>query len=535
MTPRLIHKVTERPFSRVMGALTVLALISGCAVGPNFKRPVAPKDVEYAPKPLPEASASAPVQGGDVQRFVKGRDIPFEWWKLFESEKLNALIQEAFRKNPTIESALAALRQAQELVYAQQGLYYPTVSASYNVERQQLAGNLGGNSPGIQGNGQVIATTQNTPQDQGGHAPFNGPVTFNMHTAQVDVGFTPDVFGLNRRQVETLDAQAQSQRLELEATYITLSSNVVAAAIQEASLRAQIDSTKKIIEVNAHSLKILQDQFKLGYAMGIDVAAQEAALAQVEQLLPPLDKQFEQNRDLIRALVGHLPNEEVEETFELSSLKLPQELPLSLPSKIIEQRPDVRAAMEQLRAANAQVGVAIANRLPQFTISGSYGGVASQLPQIFDPGGLFWTLVGNVTQPVFEGGTLLHRQRAADQALLQAAAQYRSTVITAYQNVADSLHALLSDADNLAAAVKAESAAQRTLDITLKQQEKGYVNYLTLLSAQQAYEQALITRVQAQANRYSDTAALFQALGGGWWNRPVDSTAPTSVQTSDHR
>jgi NodT family efflux transporter outer membrane factor (OMF) lipoprotein len=335
----------------------------------------------------------------------------------------------------------------------------------------------------------------------------------------VTVGFVPDVFGSNRRQVESLAAQAEAQRFALEATYITLASNVAAAAIQEASLRAQLQATRQIIADNAKSLQVLRDQFRLGLAMRIDVAAQEAALAQAKAALPPLQKQFEQTRDLIRALVGNLPNEDVAETFDLDALQLPQELPLSLPGKLIEQRPDVRAAEAQLHSVNAQVGVAVAAMLPQFSITGSVGGNADELPWLFRTGGSFWNLVGDVTQPVFHGGTLLHQKRAAQQALKQAAAQYRSTVITAYQNVADSLHATLSDADALAADREAEKAAKVTLDLTQRQMEVGYVNYLALLSAEAAYQQALLNRVQAQAARFSDTVALFQALGGGWWNR----------------
>jgi NodT family efflux transporter outer membrane factor (OMF) lipoprotein len=253
--------------------------------------------------------------------------------------------------------------------------------------------------------------------------------------------------------------------------------------------------------------------------MRIDLAAQEAALAQAETALPPLQKQFEQTRDLIRALVGNLPNQEMPETFDLDALQLPPELPLSLPAKIIDQRPDVRAAEAQLHAANAQVGVAVAAMLPQFSITGTLGGNADEFPWIFRSGGPFWTLVGGVTQPVFEGGTLLHTKRAADAALKQAAAQYQNTVIGAYQNVADTLHASLSDADALAGAVETENAAKVTYDLTRRQMEVGYVNYLILLNAETTYQQALLARVQAQAIRYGDTVALFQALGGGWWNR----------------
>jgi len=504
-------------------ALAAAVIVGGCAVGPNFHKPVAPANAGYMTAPLPEATASANLVGGDAQRFVTGQDISFRWWEAFGSPALNSLVKKAFRANPTIRSAQAALRQAQELVYAQQGYFYPTVAAIYNFERQKLAGNLTGTSaPGVQGNGTAILAYQSPSPAP---PPHNEPLYFNFQTAQVTVGFVPDVFGSNRRKVESLDAQAQMQRLQLEATYLTLASNVVAAAIQEASTRAQIAVIKQLIDYNEKSLQVLRDKLRLGYAMRIDVAAQEEALAQARQLLPPLEKQFDLTRDLIRALVGQLPNEEVEETFELAALKLPQDLPLSLPSKIIEQRPDVRAAEEQLRSVNAQVGVAVAAMLPQFSITGAAGGTATTFPWLFRSGGPFWNLIGGVTQPVFEGGTLLHTKRAADQALLQAAADYQTAVLTAYQNVADTLHAILSDADGLVAAVEAERAAKVTLDLTHERMRDGYTDYLTNLAAEMAYQQALLGLVQAQAVRFGDTAALYQALGGGWWNRTVAASS----------
>jgi NodT family efflux transporter outer membrane factor (OMF) lipoprotein len=501
---------------------TASALAASCAVGPNFHEPEAPANAGYAPAPLPETSSSAPIHGGEVQQYVAGRDIPFEWWQLFQCPELNSLIDKAFKANPTIAAAQAALAQAQELVYAQQGFYFPSVAATYQAERHKIAGNLTNDqAPGVQGNGNNLSAPLQTP----GVPPYTTPLYYNFQTAELTVGFVPDVFGGNRRQVESLAAQTETQRFALEATYITLASNVAAAAIQEASLRAQIRATEQIIAADEKALRILRDQFRLGQAMRIDVAAQETALAQAKATLPPLQLQFEQGRDLIRALVGNLPNQDVPETFELDALHLPPELPVSLPSRIVEQRPDVRAAAALLHAANAQVGVAVAAMLPQFSITGSYGGNADQFSWMFRHGGPFWNLVGDVTQPLFEGGTLLHRKRAADQALKQAAAQYQSAVITAYQNVADTLHASLCDADALAADVDAERAAKVTYDLTQRQMQVGYVNTLILLAAETAYDQALLSRVQAQATRYGDTVALFQALGGGWWNRTAKASA----------
>lgn len=532
MSTQCFHHATFAPIPRMSVALrprcwlcaASLAGLVSCAVGPNFHKPSAPKDAGYTTAALPDATASTPVPGGDAQRFIAGQDVPLAWWEAFGSPALNSMVEKAFRANPTVTSAQAALRQAQEMVYAQQGYFYPSVSADYNFERQKLAGNVSGSTaPGVQGNGTALTAVQSQA------APYNEPLYYNFHTATLTVGFTPDVFGLNRRKVESLDAQAQVQRFNLEATYISLASNVVAAAIQEASIRAQLEATEEIIGHNEKLLAVIKDKLTWGYAMQVDVAAQELQLAQARALLAPLQLQFEQTRDLLRVLIGNLPNQEISETFELSSLTLPTQLPVSLPSKIIEQRPDVRAAEEQLRSANAQVGVAIANMLPQFTITGAIGGTATQFSQLFAHGGTFWTLIGDATQPIFQGGTLWHTKRAADEALRQAAAQYQSTVLTAYQNVADTLHALVSDADALAADAEAARAAKVLLDLTQLRSKNGYVDYPTELAAAIAYQQAVLSLAQAQGTRFGDTAALYQALGGGWWNR---KTAAGSVQSS---
>ena len=497
--------------------LASTALAAGCAVGPQYHKPQAPANAGFSPMPLPESSASAPIHGGEAQRLIDDRDIPFEWWKQFKSPALDALVQRAFRANPTIAAAQASLVQAQELVYAQRGYFFPTFAANYSFARTKIAGNFTvDDSPGTQGDGHNL----NPPLLDLQNSPHTAPLLYDFHTAQLTVGFVPDLFGANRRQMESLAAQRDAQRFALEATYVTLASNVVAAAIQDASLRAQVAATRQLIAADGKALLILRNQFRLGFAMRIDVAAQETALAQAEAALPPLQLQFEQTRDLLRALAGNLPNQDVPEAFDLDALELPPELPVSLPARIIDQRPDVRAAAAQLHAANAQVGVAVAATLPQLSITGAYGGNADEFAWMFRHGGPFWNLVGNVTQPLFEGGTLLHRRRAADDALQQAAAQYQSSVLTAYENVADTLHASLSDAEALATHVRAENAAKVTYDLTRRQMEAGYVNYLILLNAESSYQQALILRVQAQAARYGDTVALFQALGGGWWNRP---------------
>ncbi len=335
------------------------------------------------------------------------------------------------------------------------------------------------------------------------------------------MGFVPDVFGANARQIESLQAQADTARFQMEAAAIALADNVVAAAVQEAALRAQIAATRRLVDANAEMLAILRARFRLGYAMRADVAAQELALAQARQQLPPLRKQIEQTRDLLRALVGDLPDAGGDAGFDFAGLRLPTDLPVSLPSRLVAQRPDVRAAEAQMHAASAQVGAAIAARLPQFSIDAAAGGIASKISQMYFTGGPFWVVTGNVAQTLFDGGTLKHHERAAKAALRQAQDQYRATVVAAFQNVADTLHALQADADALRAAADAERAAAAALEVSRRQYDAGYVDRLALLAARQSYEQAAVGLVQAQTARYTDTAALFLALGGGWWNRPA--------------
>jgi NodT family efflux transporter outer membrane factor (OMF) lipoprotein len=507
--------------SRILATIALLT-VSGCAVGPDFKRPDAPTAKSYSPSGvLPKATDSAPVAAGESQKFDVKAAIPFDWWKLFRSPQINSLIERAFKANPSIEAAQAALRQASENAVAQEGFFYPTVGASYSPSRNKLAGNMGGNSPGVQGNGTIIQTYSNP----AGPAPFNAPAYYDFHVAQLTVGYAPDVFGLNRRQVESAEAQEAAQKLQLEATYITLASNVVAAALQEASIRAQIAAMERIVAINREMLALLKNQLELGDVSGVEVASQEASLASMEQALDPLQRQLEQTRDLIRALAGNLPNQDVKEKFELASLHLPRDLPLSLPSKIVEQRPDVRAAEEQLHFASAQAGVAIANTLPQFAVTGAIGGMAATPGWMFRSGGGFFDLTANVAYTIFDGGTLRARSRAAKQALLQAGAQYRSTVIAALQNVADVLYTVQSDATALKHAAAAAQAAQTAFELTSKQYELGAVSYQAQLLAEQNYQSALISLVQARTNRFGDTAALYQALGGGWWNRAGASKA----------
>jgi NodT family efflux transporter outer membrane factor (OMF) lipoprotein len=444
--------------------------------------------------PLATTSAVSNLAGGEAQRFALGSDISADWWTLFRSATLNTLIEDSLKNNPDLKAAQAALSVARENVLAQRGAYYPAVATSFSATRQRQSGQI------------APALNSNT-------------FLYNLFTPEVTVSYVPDVFGLNRRTVESLQAQEQEARFQRIAVYTTLTANVVVTAIQMGSLQMQVDATRQLIDSDANALKILQYQFDKGYASRLDVAAQESQLAQASATLPPLLKQLAQLRDLLAVLTGRFPSQAPEASIDLSTLQLPEEIPVSLPSALVAQRPDVRQAEANLHDASAKVGIAIANRLPNFVLTANVGSAAAVMDQLFTTGTGFWGVGATATAPLFQGGTLLHHQRAAQAAYKQAAEQYRSTVLTAFQNVADTLTALEQDAEALKAAAAAADAAKITLDLAQRQWQGGYASYLSLLSAEQSDQQTRINLVQAQSSRYADTAALFQALGGGWWHR----------------
>jgi NodT family efflux transporter outer membrane factor (OMF) lipoprotein len=486
--------LSSKPSALALLATLASLLGAGCAVGPNFKKPAAPEVRDYTVSPLQTTAATPTVAGGEAQRFTPGNDIAADWWALFHSQVLNDLIDRSLANNPDLKAAQAALLIAKENYLAQRGVFYPNVTGSFSATRQRQSGQI---SPTLNSNVFV----------------------YNLFTPQVSVSYVPDVFGLNRRTVESFAAQEQEARYQMVAAYTTLTANVVVTAIEQASTQAQVDATRELIEASSRMVEILRYQLSKGYASRLDLAAQESQLAQAAATLPPLLKQAAQLHDQLAALAGRYPSEEADEKFALSTLQLPQDLPVSLPSKLVAQRPDVLQAEANLHDASAKIGIATANRLPNIMLTANAGSEAAAMNQLFTSGTGFWTLGANLTAPIFEGGALLHQERAAKAAYDQAAAQYRSTVLTAFQNVADTLTALEQDAEALKAAAIAADAAKVTLDLAERQFQDGYAGNLALLNAEQAYQQARIGLVLAQANRFTDSAALFQALGGGWWHR----------------
>jgi NodT family efflux transporter outer membrane factor (OMF) lipoprotein len=548
-------RVTAPIVSTALGRLAVLTrplvlahlpamLLAACTVGPDFEVPSPPDVQSPTPRPLLRYVGA----GGSVQRFVLVPDLPGEWWRLFRSQELTDLVARALRDNHDLKAAQAALRVAHANYRAQQGALYPLVAANVSSSDQKVATSVL-SSPTVSGD------------------PF-----YTLQTGQLTISYVPDVFGGIRRQVEAASAQEESQRFMLEATYLTLTSNIALAAIQEASLNAQIEATKKAI--NDEKLLAEGEDYPDAFtsASPRDWAALRSAIAQAEQSLPLLLKQLAVQRDLLTALTGHFAGEGLPERFTLTKLFLPRDLPVTLPSQIVAQRPDVRAAQANLHATGALVGVAIANRLPLFNLTGNIGRSGSQFNDLLNPAPpfLFWTAAGSVTQTLFDGFTLEQRQRAAEAGWNQAAEQYQSTLVTAFQNVADVLQAIELDARSVDRAKAAEKAARKNLCLTvavfLGYEGKGWPedpeltrvkatgqlkrdikklfvrwwkgvcirpeevkavalkdsdtpNGIDVLTSEQLYLSTKLSRITAEASRYADVVALFQALGGGWWNR----------------
>jgi NodT family efflux transporter outer membrane factor (OMF) lipoprotein len=480
------------PTPAVRAALLAV-LLTGCTVGPNFHAPDAPASTRFTENALPGHTVAAATPGGSAQALTPDRDIPGEWWDLFHSPQITALVTQALKANPDVAAAQATLLQARETLRAEQGQQLPQVSASAAVERQR----------------ESLAAFG-----------FSGASsTFTTYSPALNVSYTLDAFGGIRRQVEQLNAQAEYQRFELEATDLTLAANVINAAINEASLQAQIDTTQSIIKTDTDALNLTRQRFQLGGVSQVDVLQQQSLLDTQVATLPGLRKQLQQTRNQLSVYLGGHPDQYTMPTLTLDSLTLPQDLPVSLPSKLVEQRPDIRAYGELLHSATAAVGVATANMLPQISLTGSYGREGSTPSNLFTPEGIVWSIAASLTQPIFEGGTLKARKRAAQAALQVAAAQYSSTVNTAFQNVANALVAIERDAETLQAALAAQKTAAASLAVARSQYTAGAGTYLNVLTAEQTDYSSRLNLITARAARFTDTVALFQALGGGWWNR----------------
>ena len=491
-------------------ALVAAASLSACAVGPDFKQPEAPKTASYTETTLAKKLTTAPgVSGGTEQEFVEGADIEAGWWELYKSPELDSLIKKALQQNPNLGAADAALRAAQENVNAQiGGQYFPAIGLGGNASRQQVPNAAFG-------------------------LPGNGSSIYNLYNTSVNVNYRLDIFGGARRTVESARAQAEFEQFQLEGAYLSLTTNIVTAAIQEAALRAQVQATGEILKAQTNLAEVTEKQLLIGTVSKVDVTSQQALVSTSQVDLFNYQRNLDFARNQLAVYIGELPSNAKIANFELSNLHLPEKLPLSIPSSLVRQRPDVRAAEAQLKSTNALVGVATANLLPQINLTGAIVSEALTTGALFGPSAALWSVAGGVFQPLFQGGQLLAQRRGAIANYEQAVYQYQATVLTAFQDVANALRALETGAQVLRSASDAERYAYETLNLVTQQYKFGTASYLSVLYYQNQYQQAKVKSISAQATRFADTAALFAALGGGWWNRVGPAFQPKDVANKD--
>jgi NodT family efflux transporter outer membrane factor (OMF) lipoprotein len=465
------------------------ALLSACALGPDFVRPAPPDADRYTREPLATATTTA---DGVAQRFAPGAELPADWWQLFRSAPLDAAVRQALANSPTLRAAEASLRQAQDNLRAGDGVFYPQVDAGLGAVRARSA-----------------------PIQQG--SPVPGTI-FNLVTLSGSISYVLDVFGGERRAVEGLGALVDVQRFAGKAAYLSLTANVVNTCIARAAYAAQARATEGLIELETEQLRSIEAQVRAGTANYANVLSQRSLIAANQALLAPLQQKISQAEHLLALLEGALPAKVTLPDIELDSLTLPVDLPVSLPSELVRQRPDILAAEAQLHAASANIGVATAAMFPSFSLSAAYGTAGTSLGNLLGAGNRFWSVGPSITAPLFRGGSLQAQRQAAIDAYDVQQANYRQTVLTAFDQVADALKALEHDAQALQAQLDAQRAAAEALSLLRANYRAGMVAYIDVLTADVQYHQAIIGYLQAVAQRHQDTVALFAALGGGWWN-----------------
>ena len=484
-----MHRLTAPP--RALWTALAAAMLVGCTtVGPNFKSPAAPTVDSYTRAPSPTGTASAPVALGSAQRLAAAPAVAADWWRAFSSDKLDALVARALDNSPTLAAAEATLRQARQTYEAQAGsTLYPTVNGKLGASRNEInAASLGQSS--------------------------SRQTIYNLYNAGVAVNYNLDLFGGNRRALEALAAQADYQGFQLAGARLTLAGNVVTTAFGQAQVASQLHATQAILKAQQAQLDIARKRFELGAAARADVLTLQTQTEQTRATLPALRNKLEQADHLLAVLSGQAPGAADLPHFALEDFTLPRQLPVVIPSELVRQRPDIQASTALLHAATAQYGVAISNLYPQINLSASFGTQALTTSALFGPGSMIWNLAGQLAQPLFNAG-LKSGANAAEASLQAAGANYQQTVLQALRNVADALRQLENDSQVLQAQAAADLAAQESLKLVEQQYQLGAASYLQLLTAQQQAQQTRISLIAAQAARLADSAALYQAMGGG--------------------
>jgi len=467
----------------------ILAMFAGCAVGPNFVRPAPPDTDRYTHELLTEANLAA---NGQTQHFIPSNMLVANWWQLFKSPELDAVVNKAIHNNPTLQASEASLRQSQDNMRAGYGVFFPQIQAEAGASRQRTSSL----SQGVQTSGKI----------------------FNLVTFSSSVSYAMDVFGGARRSVESLRAQADYQRYENVAAYLILTSNVVNTSIARAAYAEEVHATKHLIKLQKEMLRLTLAQARAGISPYANVLSQDGLIAANQALLAPLEQNLAQAEHLLATLEGEFPSQADLPRINLNGLSLPVNLPVSLPSDLVNQRPDILAAEAQMHAASAKIGIATALMFPSFSLNGTFGTSGTNFGNLTVASGKFWSIGPVATIPLFQGTTLWFGRRAAINAYQQSRANYRQTVLGSFEQVADSLKALEHDAEALQARVEAKQATGEALKLLQSNYRAGLVDYLAVLTADVQYQETSIAYLQAVAKRYQDTVALFVALGGGWWN-----------------
>jgi NodT family efflux transporter outer membrane factor (OMF) lipoprotein len=483
---------------RVAIAVGISTILAGCSFEPPLQIPPPPATQAYVPgkQTLKTASIEGVGNAGVEQDFQYGAKIEADWWRLYSSPQINGLVDSAVTHNPTIQSALAALDEAHQNLLANAGIFWPQVTLNGGAERERTSGAQFGGT---------------------------GASEFSLYTGQVSVSYIPDIFGLNAMVYQSSKAQEDAARYNLQEAYLTLEGNTVATAIQAASLYDQIQTTKALIANGKEILSIIQGQYQAGAINYLDVLNQETQLANTEAQLPPLEQSLAAAENALAALTGNIPSQADLPALDMQMLKLPGDLPVSLPSTLVRQRPDILSSEEQIRSANAQVGEAVAERFPLVQITGNLGYQSGKLYDLFDPASIIGDIAADATVTLFDGGTLEAQQHAAEAALRIQVADYQSTLLSAFEQVSNALRAVEHDAQTLQYDEQAYNSALNAFDLAQHQYTLGAINYLTLLVTQTQYQQARLALISSAAQRYEDTAALFVALGGGWWPEQYNS------------
>ena len=485
----------------LMAALAGVALLlAACKQGPDFFSPAAPEEKAYTTPDDPVPPPDAPgVKTKAAQRVALGAKVRDDWWTLFHSPQLEKIIREAFAASPPLAQARATLAQGRELVIAAYGGLLPQVDLAAQVGRQAVNVQISGVSrPAI-------------------------PV--NIYGVGPAVNYAVDVFGGIKRQIEAQSAQADTSEYQLAAAYLALSGNVTTQALTIAGLRAQIKTVDEILANDQQNVNLVKTAQIGGTATMVDVTTAQTQLENDRTLLPPLRQQLSLARDALAVYVGKTPADWSPPDFDLTALALPAVVPVSLPSELVRQRPDILAAEAQLHVAAAQLGVATANLYPKFTINAAFAQTATSISNF---GGAYtgWDILGNMTAPIFHGGTLTAQQRAAKDALDASWAGYRQTVISAFGQVADELQALAHDDEAVKDQMAAVAVADEALRLARLSYAAGNSTLFQLLDPERQREQALLGLVRAQTQRLIDTAQLMVALGSGWWNTPPAVPGP---------